>query len=62
MERSKLIKIIVAAVIGIAAVAIIAMNLFGGHGAKEGAAAKQPPPPPAERSGGGRSAPGAKGD
>ena len=63
MERSKLIKIVVAAVIGVAAVVLIATNLLGGRGGpKEGAGAKDPTPAPAERSGGGRTMPGEKGD
>lgn len=61
MERDKAIKIGVASVLGLVAVIILAMNLFGGGAPKE--AEDAPPPPPAdERSGGGRLAPGADPD
>lgn len=60
MEREKLIKIVIAAVIGLAAIVILAMNFLGGPkgGAEVG---DQPEIPPAERTGGGRMAPGAGG-
>jgi len=58
MERDKLIKIIIAAVIGLGAVIILAMQFLGGGPPKEGDAADAPPPAPTERQGSGRAAPG----
>ena len=62
MERDKAIKIGVASVLGLVAVIILAMNLFGGSGAPKEADDAPPPPPADERSGGGRMAPGANPD
>lgn len=56
MERDKLIKIVVAAVIGVAAVVILAMNFLGGGPPKP--ATDEPVPEVTERSGSGRAAPG----
>ncbi len=57
MERDKLIKIIIAAVIGVAAIVLLAVNFLGGpkQPANEEGAANIPP---AERTGGGRLGPG----
>lgn len=60
MERDKVIKLVVAAVIGLAAVVILAMNFLGGP-TKPKRSGDEAPIPPAERSGGGRSAPGSGG-
>jgi|GEM_PF-2778597 len=62
MERDKAIKIGIASVLGLVAIIILAMNLFGGSSAPKSAAEDTPPPPADERSGGGRLAPGANPD
>lgn len=58
MEREKAIKIGIASVLGLVAIIILAMNLFGGSGAPKPADDAPPPLPADERSGGGRMAPG----
>jgi flagellar basal body-associated protein FliL len=57
MERDKLMKIIIAAVIGLIAVVVLAMQFLGGGAPKESDAADTAPLPATERQGGGRLAP-----
>lgn len=58
MERDKLIKIIIAAVIGVAAIVLLAVNFLGGPKQPPTGEGATPEIPPAERTGGGRLGPG----
>jgi len=57
MERDKLIKLIVAGVIGLAAIVLLAVNFLGGPPRRASESDAGPPPSPTERRGGGSATP-----